>query len=321
MPTASALCASSPGVRSARTLYRLYAVAAVAATAATLAAILAVSRAISFRPEPMTTLLAACRQSLLPHLGLSHIVILLGGAVGVAVVVRGAHSAARHLWAGRCAVARFAVVRDLDGTTSARVVADSRPQAFCAGILRPRVYVSTGALTVLSASELAAVVEHEAHHAARRDPLRLLIAQVVSDALFFLPAMRQLRARYAALAELAADEAAIQRVGGPQPLAAAMLAFGEQPSGAVVGFSAERIDHLLGAAPRWEVSRSALAWMLVTVSAVAAAAVLLARSTQPAEVSAAMLLLQSCLLIILATPLVAGARGLRTLHAKRSASR
>lgn len=318
IPIDSAPCAGSRDVRSARTLYRLYAALAIAAVGAVLGAALAVARATSFRPEPMTRLLEVCRRSLLPHLGLSHVLILLGGALAVTVLIRATLSAVRHCRAARRAVRRVAVVRHLDGSSPVRVIADSSPQAFCAGILRPRVHVSTGALAVLSTSELAAVVEHELHHAARRDPLRLLIAQVVSDAFFFLPALRQLRSRYAALAELAADEAAVRRLGGPQPLASAMLAFGEQPTGAVVGFSAERIDHLLGASPRWDVSRSMLAWMLVTVSALAAATLLLVRSTQAAEVNATMLLLQSCFVVILASPALAGARGLRALHAKRS---
>jgi Zn-dependent protease with chaperone function len=304
-------------MRSARSLYRLYASLAFAASAALAVTVWAVARVTSFQPEPVTVLLEACRRSLLPHLGFEHVLILISGGVGMAVVLRGTRSAIRHCLAARRTVARVAVVSTMDAATAVRLVADPSPQAFCAGLLRPRVYISTGAVALLSADELAAVVEHESHHAARRDPLRLLTAQVVGDAFFFLPALRHLRTRYAALAELAADEAAIRRLGGPQPLASAMLAFGEQSSGAVVGFSAERVDHLLGVGPRWKLSLAMLLWMFVAVAGLVGAALLLIRTTEAAEVHGRALLVQSILLVSLATGILSGARRLRSVHGER----
>lgn len=308
-------------MRSASSLYRLYAILAFAASAALAGTVWAVVRVTSFRPESVTVLLEACRQSLLPHLGLEHILIVISVGLGIAVVLRGTRSAVCHYRADRRTVARVAVVGRLEAANSVRLVADSGPQAFCAGLLRPRVYISTGAVALLSADELAAVIEHESHHAARRDPLRLLIAQVVGDGFFFLPALRHLRTRYAALAELAADEAAIRRLGGPQPLASAMLAFGERSSGAVVGFSAERVDHLLGLGPRWQLSPAMLLWMFVTVTGLAGAALFLVRSTEAAEVNGGALFVQSILLVLLATGIVSGARTLRSVHGDRRSDR
>ena len=57
--------------------------------------------------------------------------------------------------------------------------------------------------------ELAAVVEHEAHHAGRRDPLRILVARAIGEAY----ALTALPRREQALAELAADAAAARRRG------------------------------------------------------------------------------------------------------------
>ena len=104
------------------------------------------------------------------------------------------------------------------------------------------MYVSAGALATLSAAELAAVVAHEGHHADRRDPLRILIARAIGDA-YSLPALAR---REQALAELAADDAAVRR-GGKAPLASALLAF----PGAI---APERVDRLAGARPVGEVS-------------------------------------------------------------------
>jgi Zn-dependent protease with chaperone function len=66
------------------------------------------------------------------------------------------------------------------------VLEGGKPQAFCAGLLRPRVYITTGSLERLDEAALAAVLEHERHHARRRDPLRLASGRVLSRALFFL---------------------------------------------------------------------------------------------------------------------------------------
>src|SRR5439155_13985574 len=81
------------------------------------------------------------------------------------------------------------------GVTPVRVVADPAPQAFCVGTIRPRIYVSVGALKRLSATELDAVLAHERHHQRRRDPLRLLVVEALAHGLFFLPALRPLAVR------------------------------------------------------------------------------------------------------------------------------
>jgi hypothetical protein len=139
------------------------------------------------------------------------------------------------------------------------VVPGARPLAFCAGLLRPAVYVSTGALERLGEAELAAVVAHEAHHAARRDPLRILVARAIGDA-YSLGALPR---RERALAELAADEAVV-RSRGAAPLASALLAF---PAEAI---APERVDRLVGDVPRHQVPRS-----LVAVAGAVIAALLL----------------------------------------------
>jgi Zn-dependent protease with chaperone function len=130
------------------------------------------------------------------------------------------------------------------------IVAGQQPLAFCAGLLRPRVYVSQGACSALGEDELAAVVEHESHHARRRDPLRILIARAVGDAY----SIGALPRREQALAELAADAAAV-RSRGAAPLASALLAF----HGDAAGIAPERVDRLVDP-PRFDdVPRSLVA--------------------------------------------------------------
>jgi beta-lactamase regulating signal transducer with metallopeptidase domain len=85
--------------------------------------------------------------------------------------------------------------------------------SFVYGLLAPRVAVSRGLVEAASANELSAVIEHERYHAQNLDPLKVVLARSLSAALFFLPVLGALRARYIADCELAADRQAITRCG------------------------------------------------------------------------------------------------------------
>jgi hypothetical protein len=154
--------------------------------------------------------------------------------------------AALSLWRGVSAHRRFTARLPLRGEREVAgrrvsVLAGTRAMAFCGGLLRPRIYLSEGALARLGKDELAAIVAHEAHHAARRDPLRILVARAIGNAF---------GRREQTLAELSADAAAVRRVGDV-PLASALLAFDADAA----GIAAVRVDQLTGDAPRTEVSR------------------------------------------------------------------
>jgi Zn-dependent protease with chaperone function len=107
---------------------------------------------------------------------------------------------------------------------SGRVVLVDAPESFSFvyGVLTPRVAVSRGLLEGVSGGELRAVLEHERYHVRNLDPLKVLLVRALSAALFFLPALDSLRARYVAGRELAADRRAVA-VCGHRPLAGALL--------------------------------------------------------------------------------------------------
>ncbi len=187
----------------------------------------------------------------------------------------------------------------------------SHPQAFCAGLLRPRIYLSDATIALLSAEELAAVLAHEAHHARYRDPLRIFFARTLSDALFFLPVLRRLAERYAALAELAADAAAVrQNHSDPAPLASALLAFDRAADPAVVGIAPERVDHLLGERPRWQLPLALLAWAVVVVGALVIIALRTAEATVHSTIDLPLLASELCMVMMAAVPLIMGAGAL-----------
>ena len=187
-----------------------------------------------------------------PAANLAAIVIVALALLGVAVVARAVAGVISELTASRRLRRRLATARPLPGA-GALVVDGERPHAFCAGLLRPAVYVTDGALEILDEQALEAVLAHERHHARRRDPLRLAAGRVLAGALFFLPGLGDLARRREALAEIGADESAVSC--GPaqrSALVRAMLSFTESPGAeAGVGIDPVRVDHLLGEPPRW----------------------------------------------------------------------
>jgi Zn-dependent protease with chaperone function len=187
-----------------------------------------------------------------PAANLDAVVILVLAAVGLVAVAMTILGSVRELAADRSFRRGLAVAapRPLN---DAFVIVDERPKAFCAGLFHPRVYVSSGAVALLDESALDAVLAHEAHHARCRDPLRLAVGRILARALFFVPGLRELVHRQQALAELGADESAINAAAEHRSaLARAMLTFADS-SGAAgqVGIDPRRVDHLLGEAPSW----------------------------------------------------------------------
>lgn len=293
---------------SARRLYRLqvgFGALGLAATALALA--VALSRVRFDRPS-LDAVGDACRQMGLTDLRLPSVLVLLLGSLSVAVIALATHSAISQQRSRRRVLSGLSVIgRAGVGGYETLIVDDRRPQAFCTGLLRPRIYVSRGTLDLLDDAELRAVVAHEGHHARRRDPPRIVIARALGDALFFLPVLRHLADRYTALAELAADDAAVRHSGRPQPLAAALLAFDGAPDTAVVGIAPERVDHLLGHRARWQLPVALLAGGAVTVAGLLVVVLRTADATGHASLGMPQLLAQACMIAMAMFPVLASA--------------
>jgi hypothetical protein len=86
---------------------------------------------------------------------------------------------------------------------------DVRPFCCCAGLLRPRILISTGMLTRLDDEELLAVLAHERSHAKRRDPARATAVRVAARAFFFVPLAGHLSRNALVASELGADSLAV----------------------------------------------------------------------------------------------------------------
>ena len=103
---------------------------------------------------------------------------------------------------------------------------DEARYAYCAGVLRPRVYVSLGAVRALRGRELEAVLWHEGHHLRRRDPLRALVARALAVIFVVAPVIAELADRFEVATELEADRSVLRAQGTPRWIAGALLALG-----------------------------------------------------------------------------------------------
>jgi Zn-dependent protease with chaperone function len=257
---------------------------------------------LSWQMPSATALLQACRELVLPDLTVGSVATLALALLGAGVAWATGRSVVRRTRASRAVLHGLARTGSWDvGGTPVTVFRHPEALAFCAGLLRPRIYVSSRALAVLNPDELEAVVAHERHHKRHRDPLRIFLAGVLSDGLFFVPALRRLAQRHAALAELAADRSAVRSGGGdPAPLASALLAF-ERADPAVVGIAPERVDGLLGERSPWNLPVALLAWALVVIVAIAALALKLDAAAS-LDVSLPLLVAQSCMALMALVP-------------------
>ena len=293
---------------SARRLYRLYLGLALVGGGAVLVALLVGLTRIRLSVPTPDELLAACQTVVPLESGLGMLLVMFQVALGLAVALLGVRSLRHQLKIQRRFLRGLCTVEErlIDGV-SVKVIDGARPTAFCAGLFRPRIYVSRAALTVLTPSELTAVLAHEAHHQSRRDPLRILAARVLADAFFILPALRRMSDRYRQLAEVAADEAAA-RAGQRSALASALLRFGERAGDAapVVGIAPERVEHLLGAAPRWQMPVSVFGGSVVIAAAMMGLVLTVPGLVASESVSLATVLAESCMLAMLVAPVAIG---------------
>lgn len=240
--------------------------------------------------------------------------LLIGlAAVGATAITTAGRAAWRQHRTYRSFLGRLEILGRLDGHSTVRVIASLRPEAFCAGYLRPAVFISKGALDVLTIPELEAVLAHERHHRLVRDPLRFALGRILSHALFFLPVLRPLSDRYVDLAELNADRAAIRASAGRQAhLASALLVFDASAPPGVSGISSVRVDSLLGEPSGWRLPVQLMAASFATLSVLS---VLIWQASEVAAVratfNAPLLASQPCLAMMLAMPLLGCAAAFR----------
>jgi Zn-dependent protease with chaperone function len=239
-----------------------------------------------------------------PSANPSALIVLALAGLGLVVLLRALCSAARQARAQR-RLARSLADRRVRQFGDVTVIAGAAPTAMCAGLRRPRIYVSEAALDALRPGELEAVLTHEAHHRAQRDPLRLAFAELLADA---LPPVRRLTREHALATEIDADAAALRVADGDAaPLATAMLRLAKAPDGAV-GIEAGRVDSLLGRPPGRALAICGALGAVAALVLLVLVAVLAGRTaTSSATLALPVLSRQPCVVALALLPGVLGA--------------
>ncbi|GAA3403542.1 M56 family metallopeptidase [Paenibacillus hodogayensis] len=111
----------------------------------------------------------------------------------------------------------------LAGSAAPLVVASRKPLALTIGIARPRIVVSDGLLRLLDDNELMAVLDHERHHQASRDPFASFVLSWLASVVWYLPILRWTSEQYRIAREVLADQFAMSRSGSMEPVASALL--------------------------------------------------------------------------------------------------
>jgi Zn-dependent protease with chaperone function len=171
------------------------------------------------------------------------------------------------------------------------VVEEPAPFMAIAGIVKPSVLVSRGALDALSSEHLAAALRHERAHTDSRDNLKRLGLCVAPGLLPFVNGFGAIEHEWAKLAEWAADDRAAEGDAGRSlSLAEAlvrMVRLGSLPKCSPLASPfvsttadvAERVDRLLGVRQGSKRTGSSIGTLVTAGSGLAAAAVVLHPAT------------------------------------------
>jgi Zn-dependent protease with chaperone function len=142
---------------------------------------------------------------------------LCGAVLGVVGIVNAGMAIRR---ASRTIARWTSAAQPVESCSPVPVLRISRafPAMTAAGIVRPRVLLSSAAEFVLNPNELQTALNHEVAHVRRRDNLKKLLLRFVA-----FPGMAGVEAAWLEATEMAADDAAVSNAGEALDLAAALI--------------------------------------------------------------------------------------------------
>ena len=175
--------------------------------------------------------------------------------------------------------------RILSGADRAVVLDDPQPAAYCMAGRPATIVITSGAIAVLDAAQLAAVLAHERAHLAGRHHLLLMLTSGLSASFPGLPLFTRGPAEVARLAEMCADDTAARRAGRPELLAALLTMGTGQPVptaalAATAGAVATRVQRLIEPPCQARQARNGASLIAVTVAIAAATCLLTVFASQ-----------------------------------------
>lgn len=97
------------------------------------------------------------------------------------------------------------------------------PFAVTMGLIRSRVVISTGLVSLLDEEELEAVMYHEQHHSHHRDTLKGFLLQLCASVCWYVPLLDHLEQQHRVLREILADNFAASQMGNSRGIGSALL--------------------------------------------------------------------------------------------------
>lgn len=114
------------------------------------------------------------------------------------------------------------LIKSLGLEKRASVIRANERFAFCLGIRKPKIYISTRLIAELSVKEVEAVLRHEQYHLENHDTFTMIIASTSHSLFPFFPILGDLIKRYRVEREIAADNFAVVKVGDSYHLVSAL---------------------------------------------------------------------------------------------------
>lgn len=103
-------------------------------------------------------------------------------------------------------------------TNKVSIVKDKRSFAFCLGIRKPRIYISTKTVSIMTRKQLEAILLHEKYHLENADSLTLFIGSLPQLLFPFFPILPKLLEHYKIEREIKADKQAVKELGTTKPI-------------------------------------------------------------------------------------------------------
>lgn len=140
----------------------------------------------------------------------------------ILLTIRG-HILKRRLMGMQVATSAYQkVIQDLGLQKKTILIQTDSLFAFCLGIRKPTIYLSTGLVSQLTRDELEAVLRHEQYHIENYDTVTILVASVVHTLFPFFPLLGDFIQAYRIEREIKADTFAIQKTGNEESLVSAL---------------------------------------------------------------------------------------------------
>jgi hypothetical protein len=148
--------------------------------------------------------------------------VALSALAGVAGLLL-ARAAVRAVWILRTDLRFAALTRRLSTPRGTAFEVTGLCGVSLAGILRPRILIGSSALAALTPAELDVAISHEIAHRRSLDNLKRFFISCAPDLFGWLPAARQLEARWEAETECQADASAVSGDNGRAVVLASAL--------------------------------------------------------------------------------------------------